>query len=51
VRLESQQTSSEWFPWARMGIEELPEMVAEVGFDVREHWHAGRRWFATLQRR
>jgi SAM-dependent methyltransferase len=50
VRLESQQTSSEWFPWARMSIEELPEMVAKAGFAVRDHWHTGGRWFATLER-
>jgi len=50
VRLESEQTSSQWFPWARMSIERLPEIVAEAGFGVREQWHTGRRWFATLQR-
>ena len=50
VRLESEQTTSQWFPWARMSIEELPEIVAEVGLDLRERWHTGGRWFATLQR-
>ncbi len=50
VRLESEQTSSRWFPWARMSIEELPELVAEAGFAVREQWNAGARWFAALVR-
>ncbi len=50
VRLESEQTRSQWFPWARMSVEELPELVAAAGFDLREQWHAGGRWFATLQR-
>lgn len=50
VRLESEQTSSEWFPWARLSIEELPEMVAEAGFDIREQWHTGGRWFVALGR-
>jgi len=50
VRLESEQTRSQWFPWARMSTEALPEMAAEGGFDVREQWHTGGRWFATLQR-
>ncbi len=50
VRLESEQTQSQWFPWARMSTEALPEMAADGGFDVREQWHTGGRWFATLQR-
>jgi SAM-dependent methyltransferase len=50
VRLESDQMSSQWFPWARLGIEKLPDIAAAAGFKVREQWHTGRRWFATLQR-
>ena len=50
VRLESDQTSSQWFPWARLGIEKLPDIAADAGFKVREQWHTGGRWFATLQR-
>lgn len=50
VRLESEQTSSQWFPWARMSIDELPEMVREAGFGIHEQWHTGGRWFATLRR-
>ncbi len=50
LRLESEQTCSEWFPWARMGFAELPEIAAEAGFGVREQWHAGTRRFAALGR-
>lgn len=50
VRLESEQTSSQWFPWALMSIEELPRTVAAAGFDIHEQWHTGGRWFATLER-
>ena len=50
VRLESEQTCSEWFPWARVGIAELPEIAAEAGFEVCEQWDAGTRRFAALAR-
>jgi SAM-dependent methyltransferase len=50
VRLESAQTRSQWFPWARMSVEVLPQLAAEAGFAVREQWHSAGRWFATLAR-
>ncbi len=50
VRLESGRTRSHWFPWARMSTAELPAIASEAGFEVREKWHAGGRWFAALER-
>jgi len=50
VRLESERMRSQWFPWARMSTGELPVIASEAGFDVREQWHTGGRWFATLER-
>jgi len=50
VRLESERTRSQWFPWARMSTGELPAIASTAGFDVREEWHSGGRWFAKLER-
>ncbi len=50
VRLESEQMRSQWFPWARVSTAELPSIASQVGFEVREQWQAGGRWFAALER-
>ena len=50
VRLESERMRSQWFPWARMSTGELPAIASEAGFEVREEWHTGGRWFAALER-
>jgi SAM-dependent methyltransferase len=50
VRLESERTTSQWFPWARMSTWELPAIAGRAGFVVDEEWRAGDRWFALLRR-
>ncbi|MHB8531381.1 MAG: methyltransferase domain-containing protein [Solirubrobacteraceae bacterium] len=50
VRLESERTRSDWFPWARMSTADLPAIASGAGFEVREQWRAGGRWFAALER-
>jgi SAM-dependent methyltransferase len=50
VRLESERVRSQWFPWARISAGKLPAIASEAGFEVREEWHAGARWFAALER-
>jgi SAM-dependent methyltransferase len=48
VRLESEDAVSEWFPWARLGVDDLGGVARAGGFEVTECWQAGARWFAVL---
>ncbi len=46
VRLDA---SCGWSPWARVGLDALPTLAAAAGHEVRRHWEAEGRWFATLR--
>jgi SAM-dependent methyltransferase len=39
------------FKWARVSPGQLGGLAPSAGFDVREIWQRGRRWFAHLDRR
>ena len=48
VRLEGLGCSSDWFSWAMLAPEALPEVAAAAGLDVRESWQCQGRAFAAL---
>jgi len=51
VRLHDGPATSEWFPWGRVGAEELVGLAGAADMVVRERWTAGGRSFAVLARR
>ncbi len=50
ARLEAQDESSEWFPWARVGADAAPALAEAAGFALTETWADGERRFARLRR-
>ena len=48
VRAEVPGTSTEWFPWARVGVDGLPRLAGDAGLSVVATWCDGGRWFARL---
>ena len=42
------QQAGDWFPWARLGVDQLSGIAAEAGLPVAETWSCGGRWFVTL---
>ncbi|MGI8712030.1 MAG: class I SAM-dependent methyltransferase [Solirubrobacteraceae bacterium] len=48
VRLETVETSSEWFAWAEVSAADITGVAANSGFAVRRWWTEGGRWFALL---
>jgi SAM-dependent methyltransferase len=48
ARLESRRGASDWFGWAVVGADGLPELARAAGLGVAGAWHAGGRWFAEL---
>jgi len=51
VRLHDGPAASEWFPWGRVGAEDLVGLAGAADMVVRERWTAGGRSFAVLARR
>lgn len=51
VRLESETDRSDYFPWARVSVDDVGELARSCGFALGECWSAGGRWFARLDRR
>ena len=51
LSLQTSEARSQWFPWARVGIDSLSAIAATAGCVVVERWHARDRWFATVMRR
>jgi len=49
VRLEAPDAVSEWFPWARLGVDDLDRVARAGGFTVTECWDSDERWFAALE--
>lgn len=43
-------TRSEWFAWARVGVEGIEPIARRAGLGVEETWHQEGRWFAQLTR-
>ncbi|MGI8558464.1 MAG: class I SAM-dependent methyltransferase [Solirubrobacteraceae bacterium] len=50
VRLESAAACSDFFPWARVGVDDVERLAASGGYALSECWCAGERWFAQLAR-
>jgi SAM-dependent methyltransferase len=48
VRAELHGAPTEWFPWARVGIDGLERLAATTGFRVVTTWSDHARWFARL---
>lgn len=51
ARVERGETSSPWFPWARVGAEALAPLARQSGFEVDDVIEDEGRWFADLLRR
>jgi SAM-dependent methyltransferase len=50
VRLSHAGTSSEWFPWASIGADQISGLGLAAGLAVTEIWTDANRWFAALGR-
>jgi SAM-dependent methyltransferase len=48
MRLEHEQRTSRWFPWAQIGVDTCCELASELGFATTACWEDGTRWFAHL---
>jgi SAM-dependent methyltransferase len=40
--------SGPWFPWARVGVDDLPSIAVAAGLRAWRSWSAEGRWFARL---
>ncbi|HEX5617588.1 MAG TPA: class I SAM-dependent methyltransferase [Solirubrobacteraceae bacterium] len=49
VRLEAGGDVSEWFRWARVGVDGIEPLAAAAGLEVVDVLCAGGRWLARLQ--
>ncbi|MEA2178566.1 MAG: hypothetical protein QOG77_1863, partial [Solirubrobacteraceae bacterium] len=49
VRLEHEQRTSRWFPWAQVGVDACCEIALALGFAATALWEDGGRWFAHLR--
>jgi SAM-dependent methyltransferase len=49
MRLEHEERTSRWFPWAQIGVDTCCELAAELGFVTTACWEDGTRWFAHLR--
>jgi SAM-dependent methyltransferase len=50
LRIEAQDVVSEWFRWARVGVDGIEPLAASAGLDVDDVVCAGGRWLARLRR-
>ena len=50
ARIETPARSSSWFPWARVGADDLVYLAACSRLTIREVWHTGSRWFGMLEK-
>jgi SAM-dependent methyltransferase len=51
LRIEASGVVSDWFRWARVGVDGIDELAAAAGLPVRATFSAEGRWLAQLQRR
>ena len=49
LRLEHGALASDWFRWARVGVDAIDRPAAAAGLRVSERWEDGGRWFAALE--
>lgn len=49
VRLRHGGQSSDWFPWAYVGADQIAELARGAGLTVRETWTTHGRWFVRLR--
>jgi SAM-dependent methyltransferase len=50
VRIEVGEIVSEWFGWARVGVDAVEVPARAAGLRVTARWRDGGRWFAELER-
>ena len=50
ARLERCGETSDWFPWAWVGADDIDLFAAPIGLRRRSWWTADGRWFALLVR-
>ena len=50
IRLEAPGVVSDWFGWARVGVDGIAALAARAGLAVEEVHCAGGRWLARLRR-
>lgn len=48
VRLEGAAGVSDWFPWARVGVDSVDGYAELAGLQVAHAWEVQGRWFAEL---
>ncbi len=48
VRLEAPDAVSDWFAWARVGVDGIRGLSHAAGLEAREPFGAGGRWFVRL---
>jgi SAM-dependent methyltransferase len=48
ARIEIRDRTTEWFPWARVGVDAIHEIALRTGFSRCRVVEGGERWFATL---
>ena len=51
IRIEAPDQVSEWFRWARVGVDGVDEVAERAGFAVEATREVGGRTFVTLRRR
>jgi len=49
ARIETETRASSWFPWARVGADDLERLGDACDLAVREVWHRRGRWFGMLE--
>jgi len=49
ARIETAARSSSWFPWARVGVDDLEHLGAACGLGVGDVWQRQGRWFGMLE--
>jgi SAM-dependent methyltransferase len=50
ARIETLARSSSWFPWARVGVDDLELLGAACGLAVTDVWQRRGRWFGMLEK-
>jgi SAM-dependent methyltransferase len=50
ARLEHGGRVGEWFPWARLCVDDAAGLAERVGLVSTSRWSVGGRWFASLAR-
>jgi glycosyltransferase A (GT-A) superfamily protein (DUF2064 family) len=48
VRLECDGRTTAWFPWAVVGMDDLPGLAAATGLRTVQIWQGAGRWFGCL---